>query len=831
MPVSRERRRARHEHAESPTLKRGNPSSEDGRVGEQQFRNIAGKGLVHMVKTVNGWNEMSTSQKSTSKGDKKVTSSVSSVMASATGGSGTSLSSGVTSHGLLENLTSADDHTQYMHITNVRTVTANHSFTGQPSFSNIDVNGGSITGITDLAIADGGTGASNSNAWLNSRITTNANGSLNYDATAATTVNHNSLSGFVGNEHINHTGVSIMAGAGMTGGGTIASTRTLNVIGGDGITVSADEVETTVDDNTIGLNNTNGAGALYVKNDSITDTQLAYNTGQHLTTVSSPQFSNMTMGESTGSSPNFSYTNGNIGTAQFASGFTGAGWKIDRDGNEYNFEADNMTIRGTLSVYELLIQQIRATNGSIFVSACAKVDTVTGSAYTETIVFEDPSDHSVCPFVAGDIIMAQRVRLDSTTLVKRHVREVDSVNGKTIVCKATTSGPTDVSSTSIESGDDFVRLGNSDTNNYSNRQGGVYLTADDSNAPFIDVFDGVTSWSQWTGFGKTKARLGKLDGITDSDINGGSALSGFGMYSDSIYLKGEIVATSGSIANSVTIGGTAASTVKSGAASGATAQQNGSAKTGGSVGGWTINPNNITGSNIVMSSSGNIAVANGYSLNNDGSASFADGEITFATNGDITSQTYLIERSRLFGDGSDSYNGSSYVDTKVHTNTRDSAYGENTYAINMPPKTATEVSNGYGQRIMARSGSNWIMEADGYFKDFTVKSGVILYTKGYRLFCNGTLTVESGASIQNNGSGGSGVSGGAGGSGGTLHAGASGHTGGNGGGSGTGSDGGYGGGAGGSGGIVFISARNISNSGSIQARGGNGANGQNGQSN
>ena len=124
------------------------------------------------------------------------------------------------------------------------------------------------------------------------------------------------------------------------------------------------------------------------------------------------------------------------------------------------------------------------------------------------------------------------------------------------------------------------------------------------------------------------------------------------------------------------------------------------------------------------------------------------------------------------------------------------------------------------------------MQADGYFKDFTVKDGVILYTKGYRLFCNGTLTVESGASIQNNGSGGSGVSGGAGGSGGTLHAGADGHNGGTGGvGGSSGGNGGYGGGAGGSGGMILISARYISNSGTIRASAGNGANGQAGLGN
>jgi hypothetical protein len=48
----------------------------------------------------------------------------------------------------------------------------------------------------------------------------------------------------VGDEHVAHSGVSIIAGAGLTGGGTIAASRTLNVIGGTGITVTADAVST-----------------------------------------------------------------------------------------------------------------------------------------------------------------------------------------------------------------------------------------------------------------------------------------------------------------------------------------------------------------------------------------------------------------------------------------------------------------------------------------------------------------------------------------------------------------------------------------------------------
>ena len=82
---------------------------------------------------------------------------------------------------------------------------------------------------TTIAVDQGGTGATNSNAWLNSRITTNADGSLNYDATGATAVNHDSLTGFVSNEHIDWTGSSA---------GTIHSTNYSNTMG-SGFTVSA----------------------------------------------------------------------------------------------------------------------------------------------------------------------------------------------------------------------------------------------------------------------------------------------------------------------------------------------------------------------------------------------------------------------------------------------------------------------------------------------------------------------------------------------------------------------------------------------------------------
>ena len=59
---------------------------------------------------------------------------------------------------------------------------------------------------------------------------------------------HDNLSGFVANEHIDHSGVSITAGKGLSGGGTIASSRTINIdsanvrgmfSGGTGITYNS----------------------------------------------------------------------------------------------------------------------------------------------------------------------------------------------------------------------------------------------------------------------------------------------------------------------------------------------------------------------------------------------------------------------------------------------------------------------------------------------------------------------------------------------------------------------------------------------------------------
>jgi|9_EtaG_2_1085328.scaffolds.fasta_scaffold11806_1 hypothetical protein len=73
-------------------------------------------------------------------------------------------------------------------------------------------------------------------------------GQITVEGTAvvlAGSASHDGFSDFVANEHIDHSGVSISAGNGLTGGGTIASTRTLAVGAGTGITVNSNDVAVT----------------------------------------------------------------------------------------------------------------------------------------------------------------------------------------------------------------------------------------------------------------------------------------------------------------------------------------------------------------------------------------------------------------------------------------------------------------------------------------------------------------------------------------------------------------------------------------------------------
>ncbi|MDD6104131.1 MAG: hypothetical protein PUB73_05945 [Bacteroidales bacterium] len=72
------------------------------------------------------------------------------------------------------------------------------------------------------------------------------------------------------------------------------------------------------------------------------------------------------------------FFSGSLSTQQFASGFAGYGWAINQNALYGGYEAtfDNLTIRKKMRIYELEVQKISATNGSLWVSDSCSGDTV-----------------------------------------------------------------------------------------------------------------------------------------------------------------------------------------------------------------------------------------------------------------------------------------------------------------------------------------------------------------------------------------------------------------------------------------------------------------------
>lgn len=229
-----EKRKLLHQKSQQLTTGYGKPNDATGKEGDISFRQIEGSGTVQYLKSNDQWIAVSSSGLMP---PQRIM--VGGGTSSTTGSSG----SGVTDHGLLVGKDD-DDHAHYVHISTARTISANHAFTGTPTFTTIDINGGTINGITDLAVVDGGTGVSSSDTWLNSRITTSADGTLNYDATSAVAPNHDNLAGFVADEHIDWTSTS----ENLLTSGTLASgtqTVTGNVTASG--TVSANQLVSTDD--------------------------------------------------------------------------------------------------------------------------------------------------------------------------------------------------------------------------------------------------------------------------------------------------------------------------------------------------------------------------------------------------------------------------------------------------------------------------------------------------------------------------------------------------------------------------------------------------------
>ena len=137
-----------------------------------------------------------------------------------------------------------------------------------------------------------------------------------------------------------------------------------------------------------------------------------------------------------------------------------------------------------MKIYELLINQIRASNGSVWISSVGKVDTVTAlTAPSYSLTFDTGSSTFGHGFQVGDLIRAQRYQ--GSDSFKSDLIVVSTSNSGSLVAITGSEGTTPPSG-----GFEYVRIGNISD---SDRQGAVYMTADDDNAPYIDVINDVSN--------------------------------------------------------------------------------------------------------------------------------------------------------------------------------------------------------------------------------------------------------------------------------------------------------------------------------------------------
>lgn len=211
-----------------------------------------------------------------------------------------------------------------------------------------------------------------------------------------------------------------------------------------------------------------------------------------------------------------------LSSPTFVSGFLGEGFKIWFDNGNWHIECDNLTVRQTMNIFELLIQKIRSVNGALVVSQSnGKIKSVSEDETNYVITMEEEGE----TFQPNDLVRCQ-VWTGSKT--KFYWVEVSSVSGNSITVKKSefTAG------NKPEKGDEVVQMGNTQN---AQRQALIYITAQESGHPYIEILNGVKTKSL---SGTNRTRLGDLSNIQDSAFPEGQQPSGSGLYCDNAFLRG-----------------------------------------------------------------------------------------------------------------------------------------------------------------------------------------------------------------------------------------------------------------------------------------------------
>ena len=171
----------------------------------------------------------------------------------------------------------------------------------------------------------------------------------------------------------------------------------------------------------------------------------------------------------------------------FMTGFAGYGWKIwEYTVGKWMLEIDSLRVRGTMTVYEMIISKIRAIIGALAISqAQGKIKTVSMS--------DDGTEYMIT--IEGDMSFQDKdfIRCQTFTNSEKlyHV-EISYIESNSIIHIPVTEF---AEYTSIpEVGDEIIQFGNEEN---TARQSAIYIHADEQDQPAIDVMFGINSkdWS------------------------------------------------------------------------------------------------------------------------------------------------------------------------------------------------------------------------------------------------------------------------------------------------------------------------------------------------
>lgn len=244
---------------------------------------------------------------------------------------------------------------------------------------------------------------------------------------------------------------------------------------------------------------------------------------------------------------------GYLSSPDFVAGFlTGKGWRLKNEPvenaagvleNKYNLELDNLIVRGSMRIFEMIISQLLGENDNRIFTAMMEVDHF--DAESGRVYLDTKEGRMYNSFRKGDYIMVQQynglpseendhyVTKNYELLVKEVGTEGEGEDRLAWVTfeNFTSSMAGAKPEKLIKKRDTFVRVDNVSDHG---RKGIIQVMTVGSDTPYIDILHGLKTNPD----SALKGRIGCLKGIRHPVLG---QLKGFGEYLNNLYAIGEFV--------------------------------------------------------------------------------------------------------------------------------------------------------------------------------------------------------------------------------------------------------------------------------------------------